>query len=152
MRAGIFPCAHRPSAHLLWRNITQIVGLLLIGLFLCIKLFFICFGYRFFITYYLRMFSSTVQNLLTFTFNFLNLCGCVWMSAYHGACLEVRGELAGGSFSSIQESQGLNSGCEAWQQGPLSTEPSPQLIVLCYRHISKNCIYLLTYIFMCVSA
>lgn len=67
----------------------------------------------------------------TLSYFFLNRYVCalvhvvVTACASHDTCVGVRGQLKGrGSLLAIYRSQELDSGCHAWQQAPLSTEPS----------------------------
>lgn len=79
------------------------------------------------------------------------MCGCVWISGWHCAWTEVRGQLAGVSSFLLTLSP------RAWTQvvrlssKHLHTEPSRQpsstLTVPFYTRRSKDCIYLF---FMCV--
>lgn len=65
----------------------------------------------------------TIESILIFKITFIYFCWRQAASTRHSPCVEVRGQLVG--FSSLL--QGLHSGCQAWWQVPLPTEPSYQL-------------------------
>lgn len=56
-------------------------------------------------------------------FNFMYMCPWQMPQLHVG----VRGQRSGSQFFHMWVSQGLDSGCQAWQHVPLSAEPSCQL-------------------------